>query len=197
MSVLAMVLVVLLILIVIAFTQAFSRSAGAGAVLHVTDVRSAFECGDAALAEAVVVLRDNLDSGKASPECPDDWRALIAQAFANPGTMPAGRKIVPRRTRATFQLPNLSSSVSDVTVELVDVVRPEAGPGGATPPLQGVLEMRVRVQVDRLTTSVRKTVRQRRSFYLSWPPGLPGTGDPGAPTAQFTLLANPLATVVE
>lgn len=188
-SVLAMVLVVLLMMIVFAFTQAFSRSATSRTVLRITDIRGAFECGDAAIAEAVVLLRENLDSGRASPECPDDWRAIVARAFAGAGG--SSYKIVPKRTRETFQLPNLSSTVGDVSCAVVDTMRPESGPP------QGVLEMSVRVQVDRLMGSVRKTVRQRRSFYLTWPAELPGAGDPASPATQVTVIGSALGTVVE
>lgn len=197
MGILAMVLVVLLMMIVIAFAAAFSRSSTSRTVLRVTDIRAAFECGDSALAEVVVILRDNLDSGKPSPECMNDWRAVIADAFAHPDAKGPVHKIVPRRTRSTFQLPNLSSTVGDVSVEIVDVMKPERGENGTQPPPQGVIEMRVTVSVDRMMATVRKTVRQRRSFYLSWPAELPGTGDPTSPTTQVTLLGNPLGTVVE
>lgn len=196
-GILAIVLVVLLLMVIIAFTSAFGRSSTSRTVLRITDIRSAFECGESALAEAVVILRENLDSGRTTPECADDWRSVIAQALEAPTAAFATRKIVPRRTRTTFQLPHLSSNVGDVSVHLVEVQTPEAQPGGLTPPPQGVLEMSVTVEVHRMTSRVRKTVRQRRCFFLSWPGELPGSGDAGSPTTQVTLVANPLGTVVE
>src|SRR3954452_9441887 len=117
-GIMAMVLVVLLLLIVIAFAQALSRSSTTRTALRVTDVRSAFEVGESAIAEAVVELRANLESGQSTPDCADDWRKLLAQACLGRGAKPVGRKVVPRLTRSYFHTAQLSSTVSDVTVDL-------------------------------------------------------------------------------
>lgn len=191
---------VLLILAMFGFSSFFQSSGTARTYSRVVDMRQTVEAGDAAMAEAVAYIRQSMNAGSTSAECPDNWRQLLLDAVENAGNRPTGKKVSPVKSRDVFKDEVPPLTLSDVTVSLVDMYSPPYTSGGAPPPYppQGVLEMSVVVGGAQKIMRVQKTIRQRRVFTVtaSVQSSAPTTSLTGG-AALFNLLSDPLGTVVE
>lgn len=194
--ILGMVFIALLILALMQIAGAMQRSGTARAYRRVVDWHIAHEAGSAAIAEAVSYLRDSADNAKTSPECPDDWRALLLDALANPAQRPTG-KIEPTKAREVLATEVSALTIGPVVVTTVALVVPPEYAQRRVPPLpQGIFEMSVKVEGTEGALAVSRVVKQRRVFYATLNAGraaLPIRD--GAVT--FTVLRDPMGTVLE
>lgn len=193
--VLGLVFLAVLIVGMMQMASAFQRSGTARAYRRVLDWHVAHEAGSAAIAEAVTYLRESMDTGKLTAECPDDWRALFLDALSDPSKRPGG-KIEPAKAR-TILADVGTLTIGPVMISTVALVVPPGYAQRRVPPLpQGIVEMSVKVEGSEGLLQISRTVKQRRVFYATLNP--PRSALPirdGAVT--FTLLRDPMGTVLE
>jgi len=192
--------VCLLVLLAMMAMAGYLMSSGTGRVYGRTlNARLALEAADAALSEAVGLLRVSLDTGQAiPPACPDNWRALLLEVLAAPTNKPTGRKISPLKAREVFREETPEMLISDVGVEIVGAYSDEtAADGDRGLPPQGVIEMVVTVKGTHKSIRVERRMRQRRVIWAGPVPAFARVNVSGPPPIVFTLLTHPLGTVIE
>ena len=147
---------------------------------RVMDLRAVIELGESALGDAMSQVRATLASGHPTPDCKDDWRALMTGALAG-GPLAEGR-VVPARTRELLAKGDQEkATVGDVAVKIVAAW--PAGTGADSSAAQLVLEAAVVVQGGAVNTRTKRTLRQRRIVHADGP--------------TLVLVAEPLGTVLE
>jgi len=196
-SLLAIVLLLCLVLAILGMGSLVQSTGTGRTYSRVVDTRLVLEAADAALSEAVVHLRRSMDENKARPPaCPDNWRQLLFDVFRGPEHRPSDRTIVPVRTRAIFEAEVGPLLIDNVLVSVVGAYVEPPGLFLRYPP-QGVLEMSVTVRGAQKVLQVGKTVRQRRIFYLLVRREVAARRTLRSDSTRFTLLSDPLGTVVE
>ena len=180
---------------------AFFQSSGTGRThSRVVGVRSALEAGDSAIAEAVIYLRRSLDTGWTASECPDNWRSSLCSVMQQNAPWPRDKTVVPKSCQLLYASIAGAFRVDNVKVDLVDFFNPRVTGSGPPPiePPQGVLQLSVGVSASGRVVPIRKIIRQRWSFYVTFTRRSPTVGSQTPVTdAAFTLLLHPLATVIE
>lgn len=196
-AMIVLVMVVLMIMAMMSMSSSMQTSGTARTYRRVLDVRSAFEAGESAIAEAVGHVRRSMDTGSI-PEVPDDYRQTLLAALENNGPLFTGKTVVPAKARQAFAglFP-----ISDVKVDLVDVYLPRPQPGQSANDLelpQGILEFTVEVSGAQKVMAVKRQIRQRRLFYVYADPSTLGpNGELNPAVARFTLHSHPLGTVID
>lgn len=200
-AVFILVMVVIVIMGTMGVASYFQSSGTGRTYARLVDTRSALEAGDAALAEAVSLMRASMDSGSSSADCPDNWRQLILDAMEAPAnfrTSMTGRRVIPSRARAIFAPPYPALEIGDVQIDVIDFFVPVQTPGVVPDnPPQGLVEMSVTVGGAQKLMRVEKTLRQRRVFFVGVDPSVPVGTTITAAGATITFLPNPLATVIQ
>jgi hypothetical protein len=199
-AMLVMVMLILILMAMMGFSSFFQSSGTARTYSRVQDMRSTIEAGDSAIAEVVVYIRQSMDTGRTTADCPDDWRTLLLDALRPPGARPRGMRAVPSASREVFRSEVPPLRISDVTVDVVDVFPVPPPPAGAPRPgilPQGVLEFTVEVGGAQKMIQVKKTIRQRRVFCATLDPRFAAATELNAAAAVFTLFTHPLGTVVQ
>jgi len=195
--VLGLVFIAVVILSLMGFASAFQRSGTARAYRRVVDWHTAHEAGTAAIMEAVSYLRESVDTGKVTTMSTVDWRGAMLDALADPTKTPAG-SFEPVKARAILAADVAAISIGPVQVSVPALVVPPEWARRQVPPLpQGIVEMSVKVQGSDGVLQVSRVVKQRRVFYVTLNPrraGIAGLRD-GAVT--FTVLRDPMGTVLE
>jgi hypothetical protein len=198
-ALLVLVMVVVLIMALRGFTSSFQTSGTGRTYRRVLDIRAAIEAGDSAIAEAVTSVRRSMDTGSTTAECADNWRSLLLSALENNGPLARGKRVTPKESKAEYA--GMGVSVSDVKVDVIDLFLPRPAAGQSPLELelpQGVLEIAVEVGGAQRIMNVKKTIRQRRTFYVWVDPATASPrGDLDASNPLFRLLSNPLGTVIE
>jgi hypothetical protein len=198
-AMIGLVMVILMVMALMGFSSNLTTSTTGRTYKRVLDIRSAIEAGESAIGEAVTAVRKSMDTGATTPECGDDWRTLLLNELQNPGTLSRNKKVVPKESRDTFAKQGLV--VSDVTVHVIDLFLAQPAPGQSILELelpQGVLEFAVEVGGAQRIMNVKKSIRQRRCFYVWVDPSTASpTGDLDPAKSLFYLLSNPLGTVID
>lgn len=194
-----LVMSLLLIMALMGMTSHFQTSGAGRTVRRVIDIRTTIEAAESGIAEAVTAVRKSMDTGGSTPECSDDWRSMLLSTLQNPGSLPQGKKVVPKSAKELYAAQNLV--VSDVKVDVIDVFLPASTGTAADYNLelpQGVLEFSIEVGGAQRIMSVKKRLRQRRAFYV-WvdPTTATSAGDIDPTKSIFRLYSNPLGTVIE
>ena len=128
------------------------------AVARSFDLRLVVGAGESAIHEAISMVREGLAAGQPIPL---NWR----EALRPPCNPPPKAHLAPLGVRALFE--PLGVSVDDVQIRVCHswFGAPERG---RPPPLpQGVLELSVVVEAKRAVYHVKRTLLQRRSYYLT------------------------------
>jgi hypothetical protein len=164
---------------------------------HVADLQLALEAADAALAESVVHLRSSMDTGATSPAVADDWRNVVFEALLFRDYRPT-LTVAPVATRGAYAGGVAELRVSDVAAMVAFATVLRAPRRGARPrPPQGLLDLSVTVEVQRGSHVVRRTLTQRRLFYLARAAGTEGRGSLASPEVDVHLVPDPAGTVIE
>jgi hypothetical protein len=200
-ALLVLTMSILLILAMLGVVSQLQGSSTARALRRMQDHRACIEAGEAAIAEAVSLVRRSMDDDSTSPECPDPWRSSILHAMEGRAAPPRARFVLAQHTRAVYrgELPALQ--ISPVRVDVVDVhVPPVPQPGQDITGLQlpqGVIQFSVEVTGAQKLFSVRRKIRERRGFFVYADPAAAVDGVLDTTGALFTLFTNPMGTVIE
>jgi type II secretory pathway pseudopilin PulG len=189
-----LVCIVIAILLVAGSAGAWRASAATRARARVSSSRLLLAVGESAFESAVHELsqlaNNPVESGVGS------WRAALAGALAGTPRLQPEREIVPLALSRSLSALGCERGAQLGAVQ-VRVVRASVGDEERGVPPQGVLELKVEMRAQAGLFAARRVMRQRRAFWVSWEEGLPGMGDPAAPSAHYHIATHPIGTVME
>lgn len=178
-------------LLVILAATSLMTSTTALTTARVSDLRILLETCQSAHAGAVQSMRFSISKPGSPGADPFDWRAGLMPPYNR--SKPGSRIKVPASLVERFDS-DLEVRVSDVEIRVVDWFEP---PDYAKPEFwpQGVLELAVTASIERSKYQVKRTVLQRRVFYVTLQGAFTGAAVQ-AKDVDIVVASNPLATVI-